>query len=273
MRSAAFIVAGLLSTLGAGCEDSAELLIIGHRGSPYEALENSMAGFELAYQHGADGVELDVQVTKDGRAVVMHDETLDRTTVCAGAVADRTVAQLAACELQNGEPILTLEEALGDLAEWFEILFLEIKTPEDRPLAPEVISAFTDEVAEVVLASGRAERVVIISYDKAVLQRLAARQAEGILVGWDDSEGESVSKARRFNMPWALMPVRSVDPRLGVVAAGLGQKLAVYQVNSPAQFLEAEAAGVQAMMADSIYTICALLGRRPRDLPARPKKK
>ena len=258
--------------MGAGCEDTSDLLIIGHRGSPFEALENSMAGFELAYQHGADGVEFDVQVTRDGQAVVMHDETLDRTTLCAGEVAESTVEQLAACELQNGEPILTIEEALGDLTEWFEIVFLEIKTPEEKPLAPEVVIAFTDEVVDRVLASGRAEQVVIISYDKTVLQRLAARQDEGIVAGWDDSEGESVTRAKRSNMPWALMPVRSVDARLGAVAAGLGQKLAVYQVNSPAQFLEAEAAGVRAVMADSIYTICALMGRRPNDLPARPKK-
>lgn len=102
--------------------------------------------------------------------------------------------------------------------------------------------------------------------------RLAARQDDGITAGWDDSDGaESVVQARRHCMPWALMPVRSIDPRLGSVAIGLGQQVAVYQVNSPAQFLDAERAGVRAVMADSIRTICALVGKRPRDTPGGKK--
>ncbi len=263
------LLVGISLVLSMGCNDPQEILIIGHRGSPFEVVENSMAGFKLAYEHGADGVELDVQYTKDGRVIIMHDERLDRTTTCQGEVAQYTVEQLSDCRLTNGEPILQLKDALGDLTAWFEIVFVEIKLPEEKIPEAHVITALTDEVIDTVLASNRTEELVIISYDKPVMLRLVERQDEGFIAGWDDSEGESVAQAKRYDLPWALMPVRSIDSTLGAVARGLGQQVAVYQVNSPAQFLEAEAADVRAIMADSINTICALLGRRPKDLPAK----
>ncbi len=117
--------------LGCSPNDYEDILVIGHRGSPYEAPENSLEGFELAYRYGADGVEFDVQYTSDGRNVVMHDGTLDRTTSCTGRVRDFTAEQLRACTLPNDEPVILLEEALTAMADWFDIVFLEIKVPDE----------------------------------------------------------------------------------------------------------------------------------------------
>jgi glycerophosphoryl diester phosphodiesterase len=101
------------------------VLILGHRGSPLAAPENTVAGFRAALDEGADGVELDLRLTADGHLVCMHDTDLERTTDGDGAVGARTLAELrrldagARFALGDQRPfagrevrIPTLEEAL-----------------------------------------------------------------------------------------------------------------------------------------------------------------
>ena len=68
--------------------------VIAHRGASGYAPENTLAAFELAAKQGADAFELDVRLTRDGAPVVVHDETLDRTTNLAGPVRAKTLAEL-----------------------------------------------------------------------------------------------------------------------------------------------------------------------------------
>jgi len=84
--------------------------IIAHRCGGDLALENSIAGLVAAKQCGCRAVEFDVMLTADGVPILMHDETLDRTTRCRGFVAERTFAQIRA-----GDPrVPTLGEAIGE---------------------------------------------------------------------------------------------------------------------------------------------------------------
>ena len=62
-------------------------LILGHRGAPVVAPENTLAGFRKAIEMGSDGIELDVHLSRDGQIVVIHDERLERTTNGTGLVA------------------------------------------------------------------------------------------------------------------------------------------------------------------------------------------
>ena len=71
-----------------------EVRIFAHRGASAYAPENTLPAFALAMQQGADGIELDVHLTKDGELVVIHDEKLDRTTNGTGLVKDYTLAEL-----------------------------------------------------------------------------------------------------------------------------------------------------------------------------------
>lgn len=89
-----------------------EQRIYGHRGAPAEFPENTMAGFRRAMDLGVYGIELDVHLSKDGVAVVCHDETLDRTTDAKGAIADYTVAELREVDAGEGEYVPTLLEVL-----------------------------------------------------------------------------------------------------------------------------------------------------------------
>jgi glycerophosphoryl diester phosphodiesterase len=69
-------------------------LIIAHRGASLHAPENTLAAFNMAVRQGADAIELDAKLSADGYVVVIHDQTVDRTTSSSGKVADMTLEDL-----------------------------------------------------------------------------------------------------------------------------------------------------------------------------------
>lgn len=77
--------------------------VIGHRGASCAAPENTLAAFECAAESGADGVELDVHLSSDGYAVVIHDDLVDRTTNGTGAVSSMTLEQLRSLDASMGK--------------------------------------------------------------------------------------------------------------------------------------------------------------------------
>ena len=94
------------------------VLVVAHRGDWRYAPENSLAAIENAIEMGCDVVEIDVQKTKDGHLILMHDNTLNRTTTGSGKVSDRTLEEIRKLRLKNGlgirtrHTVPTLEEAL-----------------------------------------------------------------------------------------------------------------------------------------------------------------
>ena len=95
--------------------------ILGHRGASAEAPENTLAAFELAARMGADGVELDVHLTSDNEVVVIHDDTVDRTTNDTGAVRGMTFAQIRELDASMGKPRFSGAK-IPTLAEVHELL-------------------------------------------------------------------------------------------------------------------------------------------------------
>ncbi|MFI8183965.1 glycerophosphodiester phosphodiesterase family protein [Actinacidiphila glaucinigra] len=101
---------------------NAKILTVAHRGQWRDAPENSLAAFRAAYDDGAEIIETDIQLTKDGVPVLMHDTTVDRTTNGTGAVAGMTLAQIKELRLKAGlgggqaavtdARVPTLEEAM-----------------------------------------------------------------------------------------------------------------------------------------------------------------
>lgn len=77
-------------------------LIWGHRGASGYAPENTLAAFDLAAKMHADGVELDIQLTRDGEIVVCHDERIDRTSNAKGFIKDYTLEELKKLDFSNG---------------------------------------------------------------------------------------------------------------------------------------------------------------------------
>ncbi|WP_187426726.1 glycerophosphodiester phosphodiesterase [Geothermobacter ehrlichii] len=137
-----------------------------HRGASAVAPENTLAAFQAALAAGADGIELDVQVTRDGVPVVLHDERLDRTTDRRGRVRGLTLSQVRQADAGGwfhasfrGERVPTLQEVFewaGDTVE----LNLEIK---DAAAAGAVLA---------LLRFYPAARVLVSSFDRSLLRRL-----------------------------------------------------------------------------------------------------
>jgi glycerophosphoryl diester phosphodiesterase len=160
-------------------------LILGHRGAPLEAPENTLRSFALAREQGADGVELDVQLARDGVPVVIHDPTLDRTTAARGAVADHPWTAL---ERLTGATLPSLEQAAAWAAGAGAWLNVEIKATGAEAAA-----------LDVLRRNGGLERVIFSSFDPASVATLTAVAPEArrflLLEAWDAEALEMVAES------------------------------------------------------------------------------
>lgn len=112
-------------------------LIYAHRGASGYAPENTLEAFRLAMEMGADGFELDVHLSKDGELVVIHDESVNRTTNGTGLVRDLTLAELKALDASKGiaayagAKIPTLSEVYDLIRDTHHVVNVELKTDEN----------------------------------------------------------------------------------------------------------------------------------------------
>ena len=127
--------------------------ILGHRGASAYAPENTLPAYELAMEQGADGVELDVHLSKDGELIIMHDERVDRTTDAKGFIKDYTLAELkcfdASCGKEGfaGVRIPTLREVYELFRNEDCMINVEIKTDIiDYPGICDKLLALEDEM-------------------------------------------------------------------------------------------------------------------------------
>lgn len=142
------------------------MFLYAHRGASAEAPENTMAAFRRALAVGADGIELDVHLSADGVPVVVHDETLERTTDGAGPVSARSLAGLASLDAGgwfapefSGEGLPTLAEVLRLLAGRLR-LNLEVKDARAGLAVLDLLRHFPQTDA------------VLSSFDHSLLARL-----------------------------------------------------------------------------------------------------
>ena len=111
-----------------------DTLVWGHRGASGYVPENTLPAFMKAFEMGADGIELDVQLTKDGEMVVIHDETVDRVSDGKGFVKDYTLRELKRLDVSRVMPdygtvrIPTLSEVLEELRPKNIEINIELKT-------------------------------------------------------------------------------------------------------------------------------------------------
>jgi glycerophosphoryl diester phosphodiesterase len=229
--------------------------LIGHRGARNSAPENTLAGIRQGHREGVTWVEFDVKLTSDSHAILMHDETLERTTDGRGPVRAATLADIRRLDAGSsfgpawrGEKVPTLAETMALLAELDMGFNLEIKPcpgreaetarvalaevakhwPAGRPLP--VISCFKTEALEV-------SREVAPDLPRGYL-------VEKLLPGWQADA--SRLGCRTVHVSWNKLT------RLQVEAVKVaGYQLAVWTVNEPAKAREILSWG-----ADSIITDC-----------------
>lgn len=158
-------------------------LRIAHRGSSEEHIENSAAAFRKARQREADMIEIDVRLTADGVAVVIHDDTLERTTTGSGRVREHTREALRPFRLRNqhtGEvsedAVMTLDEVLALAREEMLGVYIDVKDAD-------AVTA----IADAIRAHGFQRYVIVGSGDREVLRRFREECPDVLtswLVGW-----------------------------------------------------------------------------------------
>ncbi len=160
---------------------------LGHRGTgltreghPFP--ENSVSSFEAAMREGADGIELDVEITMDGKLIIMHDDTVDRTTDCSGCVSELTFDQVRQCRLLDGDGNPTEEHpptlaeayaAAGDAA----LVNVELKVYEppcltDTTGPEQLVPLALEEVAAI----GAEDRTLFSSFDETAAELVKTEQ-------------------------------------------------------------------------------------------------
>jgi len=215
---------------------SPQTLILGHRGSPTVALENTLRSFALALEAGADGVELDVQSSHDRVPVVVHDETLDRTMGVAGRLADLrwpTIERVTGARLPSLAQVVAWSAASGA---WLNV---EMKA---RGLEAEVLR---------LLSEARVERAIVSSFDPEIVLDLGRHTASVrrflLTSGWDANAVLAASESRADGVCLGLEAATDVNLwDLG----GRGLPVIVWTVNTPAEVRRLIEAGVFGIITD-----------------------
>ena len=143
----------------------ASLQNIAHRGGLSYEPENTLAAFRNGINQGADWLEFDVQMTKDGALVVLHDETVDRTTDGTGAVHDMTLKQIRALDAGKGEKIPTFEEVI-ELAKVNGVKIL----PETK--SAHLYPGVEDKLLQTLEQANYLDQTVIQSFEADSLEKL-----------------------------------------------------------------------------------------------------
>ena len=216
--------------------------IIAHRCGGRLAAENSRAGLRVAAALGCRGVEFDVMLSRDGVPVLMHDETVERTTGATGAVADLSLADLRRLDI-GGEPVPTLAEVMDDcqrLGLWANI---EIKPGRGR-------EAETGRVVGRMVQDRWDGHGVVSSFSRVALAA-AQEEAAGLPVALlaEDLPADWREAARGPGaIGWHLAATVAKESIARVRAAGLA--VACYTVDDPAMAEQLFAAGAIAVFSD-----------------------
>ncbi|MCM3124657.1 glycerophosphodiester phosphodiesterase family protein [Mesobacillus sp. AQ2] len=218
---------------------------VAHRGAAGYAPENTIAAFDKGLEMKADYIELDVQRSKDGELVVIHDTTVDRTTDGSGKVGQLTLEELRSLDAGSfkgeqfaGEKIPTFEEVLDRYHGKIGIL-IELKSPE---LYPEIEEAVAQELKERNLDKPQNDKIIVQSFNFESMKKMDALLPKvpiGVLTSsklhaTDAALEEFATYADFFNPSYGLVSKELVEK-----VHSLGMEIQSWTVRSPeaAQFL------------------------------------
>jgi glycerophosphoryl diester phosphodiesterase len=235
--------------------------IIAHRGYSARTPENTLVAIDAAVTARADAVEFDLQVSADGVPVLLHDDTLERTSNGRGAVRDKTLAELRGLDAGSwfsadfaGEPVPTFSAALGLARGRVRRLYPEIKKAESA----DAVARMVDAVVEHELV----EATVFISMDWGALEQVRALNAR-VGVGYiieNASRGlDGIALAAAD--PYAMVDFRASllieDPGLAEEAHRREVELAVWTVDDLAEATRLFELGVRRITTNRVADLVA----------------
>jgi glycerophosphoryl diester phosphodiesterase len=230
------------ASLAAWRRPGSSVVVVGHRGAAGHRPENTLSSFEAALELGADAIELDVHLSRDGMPIVIHDHAVDRTTNGHGPVAELTVGELKGLEVRGGGKIPTLDEVLR-WARGRTRVVIELKGSENPNLVPTTLAR--------VHEFGLVEDTLLISFDHLALKLARASESRirtGALYFGRLVDSISVAIASGAD---ALCPQWStVDARLVAEARSAGLAVCVWTANEPDDVRAALALGIDGLTSD-----------------------
>ena len=235
-------------------------LVISHRTEMGRRPENTVAGIEAALEAGADGVEFDLRATADGELVLMHDDSLLRTTESPHLLADLTLGEVTELRVQDStgsvgeQPIPTFRHVLDHVA-GRALLAVELKEP-----------GLERRVAELIREADAADWCWIWSFDSAVVARSRAELPE--VPAWFSYNEPSQQQlgedpleiAVRLGASGVSVGHALATEELTEQARRRGLRVATWTVNESADLARVRAAGVDAICGDFPDRIFAALG-------------
>ncbi|MEA4908131.1 MAG: glycerophosphodiester phosphodiesterase family protein [Anaerolineaceae bacterium] len=225
-----------------------------HRGACAHAPENTLASFRTALEHGADAIELDAKLSADGQVVVIHDQSVDRTTGAHGLVGQLKLSELKALEAGSffgeqfrGEPIPTLSEV-------FELVGKRMLINVEVTNYASPLDDLPNQVVAEVKRHGLEDNVLFSSFHPLNLIRIhnhMPKAPAAILCG----EGKSWQAMRtwlgRLVSPHLIHPYFSdVTPEFMREQQRLNRQVNVWTVNQPEEMRRLYALGVHGIITD-----------------------
>jgi glycerophosphoryl diester phosphodiesterase len=238
-------------------------LLIGHRGYPALCPENTLASFEGAMQAGCDMIELDVTLTGDRKVVVIHDDTLDRTTTGKGPVRGQTLEEIKALDAGSWFDARFAAERVPELSEVVRLTagrcMLNIEIKESAFEADFPVDAIEHQVVKLVKTSGAPDRVIISSFDKRILERIAAMDAPpAVACISDHGAGKSLLKMLLAMKAFSWHPRFKVLTRDQVdMLHAAGLKVFPWTINTRAEAEKVLALGVDGLICNELRVMRA----------------
>lgn len=232
-----------------------------HRGASRYAPENTLAAFRLALEHRAPAVECDVQRTKDGHLVIIHDQTVNRTTDGGGPVADYTLDDLRRLDAGGwfapefaGERIPLLEEVLA-VVRGRALLKLEIKN------GPAFYEGIERQILDALRRYEVEDDVLLISFDHPsvrTVRSLSPRVATGVLYAARLIDGPAAARAAGADALCIQWGFATEDVVAQAHAAGLG--VFVWTVDEEEAVRRCLAGGVDGITSNDTRLLGRMLG-------------
>jgi glycerophosphoryl diester phosphodiesterase len=237
-------------------------LIIGHRGASAVAPENTLAAFREAIAVGADGIEFDVRLTRDGVPVVIHDNTLRRTGGLSQRIADLTWAEVAKVDVGSWFSRSFANETVPGLAELFTLfesnnstLYLEMKCDSAAEYAP-----LAKACCELIAQRELKERVVIECFQLPALRIVSELSSDIKTVALFEpsisnpsvlSDQSIINKATDVGAVALALHHRLARRSLVEKAKAAGMHVAVWTVDDPAWLERAHSLGIDALITNN----------------------
>ena len=232
--------------------DSSAPLVIAHRGASMYAPENTIAAFELAVEMGADAIELDTMLTADGIPVVIHDQSLERTTNESGNVSSMMVAEIKLLDAGSRFEVRFAEEKIPTLEEVFSAVGKEILINVELKNYTSPFDRLPETVVALVMKKGLSDRVLLSSFNPIALikaQRASEEIRRAALIGGGPKIARGIIEA--FTDYFALHPEVSLVNQ-GVVDKhhAAGHQVNVWTVNEESEMMKLLSMGVDGLITD-----------------------